>query len=228
MTCPSRRTGSRPIRSCSRSIPAHRDPFGHPAPVRGVLPLQRRHRRRAQPVGTVRPDHLGALDRARTRPDPARVVDGAAAAGQPTRPGTAAPARPRRLRCRAATDRQRPARRRRAGAGRRVAGARRAGAQRLDRPAAGGPSLGSAIRTSIKSLRSLLVEIYPANLQEEGLQSAVGDLLNVLAAQGVRHATRRRPEANRIDPEASALSSTAPPRRRCATWSRTRRRPKCA
>ncbi len=42
-----------------------------------------------------------------------------------------------------------------------------------------------AIRTSIKSLRSLLVEIYPPNLQEEGLESAIGDLLGRLAARGV-------------------------------------------
>ena len=43
----------------------------------------------------------------------------------------------------------------------------------------------SAIRNSIKSLRSLLVEIYPPNLYEEGLESAVGDLLSGLAARGV-------------------------------------------
>jgi signal transduction histidine kinase len=43
----------------------------------------------------------------------------------------------------------------------------------------------SSIRTSIKSLRSLLVEIYPPNLQEEGLESAIGDLLGRLAARGI-------------------------------------------
>ncbi|MGZ4761116.1 MAG: sensor histidine kinase, partial [Ilumatobacteraceae bacterium] len=43
----------------------------------------------------------------------------------------------------------------------------------------------SAIRTSIKSLRSLLVEIYPPNLREEGLESAIGDLLGRLSARGV-------------------------------------------
>ncbi len=43
----------------------------------------------------------------------------------------------------------------------------------------------SAIRNSIKSLRSLLVEIHPPNLYEEGLESAVGDLLSGLAARGV-------------------------------------------
>jgi two-component system, NarL family, sensor kinase len=43
----------------------------------------------------------------------------------------------------------------------------------------------SAVRGSIKSLRSLLVDIYPPNLQEEGLESAVGDLLGPVAARGI-------------------------------------------
>jgi two-component system NarL family sensor kinase len=43
----------------------------------------------------------------------------------------------------------------------------------------------SSIRTSIKSLRSLLVEIYPPNLQEEGLESAIGDLLGRLSGRGI-------------------------------------------
>ena len=43
----------------------------------------------------------------------------------------------------------------------------------------------AAIRNSIKSLRSLLVEIHPPNLYEEGLESAVSDLLSGLAARGV-------------------------------------------
>ena len=51
----------------------------------------------------------------------------------------------------------------------------------------------AAIRASIKSLRSLLVEIYPPNLQEEGLQSAIGDLLSGLEARGIATAPRRRP-----------------------------------
>jgi two-component system NarL family sensor kinase len=42
-----------------------------------------------------------------------------------------------------------------------------------------------AVRGSIKSLRSLLVDIYPPNLQEEGLDSALGDLLSGVAARGV-------------------------------------------
>jgi two-component system, NarL family, sensor kinase len=43
----------------------------------------------------------------------------------------------------------------------------------------------SSIRTSIKSLRSLLVEIYPPNLREEGLESAIGDLLGRLSGRGM-------------------------------------------
>ncbi len=42
-----------------------------------------------------------------------------------------------------------------------------------------------AIRSSIKSLRSLLVEIYPPNLAEEGLESAIGDLLSGLRVRGI-------------------------------------------
>jgi signal transduction histidine kinase len=41
----------------------------------------------------------------------------------------------------------------------------------------------AAIRNSIKSLRSMLVEIYPPNLYEEGLESAVGDLLSGLGGR---------------------------------------------
>ena len=63
----------------------------------------------------------------------------------------------------------------------------------------------SAIRTSIKSLRSLLVEIYPPNLQEEGLQSAIGDLLSGLTARGVE--TRLEADLGDavVDPETAGL-----------------------
>jgi signal transduction histidine kinase len=63
----------------------------------------------------------------------------------------------------------------------------------------------AAIRASIKSLRSLLVEIYPANLQEEGLESALGDLLNALEARGI--ATRLVADLGTsvVDTDASTL-----------------------
>jgi signal transduction histidine kinase len=43
----------------------------------------------------------------------------------------------------------------------------------------------SSLRTSIKSLRSLLVEIYPPNLHEEGLEFALGDLLSGMSSRGM-------------------------------------------
>ena len=43
----------------------------------------------------------------------------------------------------------------------------------------------SSIRSSIKSLRSLLVEIYPPNLHEEGLEFALGDLLGSVSNRGI-------------------------------------------
>jgi signal transduction histidine kinase len=51
-------------------------------------------------------------------------------------------------------------------------------ASRFEQSAAG-------VRASIKSLRSLLVEIYPPNLHEEGLESALTDLLAAAQARGL-------------------------------------------
>ncbi len=44
------------------------------------------------------------------------------------------------------------------------------------------------VRQSVRSLRSLLVEIYPPNLYEEGLEPALTDLLARVAARGLRTA----------------------------------------
>jgi signal transduction histidine kinase len=44
---------------------------------------------------------------------------------------------------------------------------------------------GAAIRGSIRSLRSLLVEIYPPSLQQAGLPAALRDLLEPLGARGI-------------------------------------------
>ncbi len=46
-------------------------------------------------------------------------------------------------------------------------------------------SSANQVRDSITSLRSLLVDIYPPNLQEEGLESALGDLLAKPRQRGV-------------------------------------------
>jgi signal transduction histidine kinase len=43
----------------------------------------------------------------------------------------------------------------------------------------------STVRESIKALRSLLVEIYPPNLEEEGLAAALSDLLARASGRGV-------------------------------------------
>ncbi|HWT24879.1 MAG TPA: ATP-binding protein [Solirubrobacteraceae bacterium] len=43
----------------------------------------------------------------------------------------------------------------------------------------------SSTRQSIRQMRSLLVDIYPANLHSAGLQPALGDLLAPLAARGL-------------------------------------------
>jgi two-component system, NarL family, sensor kinase len=61
-----------------------------------------------------------------------------------------------------------------------------AAASRTDSP--DGPRMGeasSSLRSSIKSLRSLLVEIYPPNLHEEGLEFALGDLLSGVSNRGI-------------------------------------------
>jgi signal transduction histidine kinase len=63
----------------------------------------------------------------------------------------------------------------------------------------------SAIRTSIKSLRSLLVEIYPPNLQEEGLQSAIGDLLSGLTTRGFETRLDVDLGESVVDPETAGL-----------------------
>ena len=63
----------------------------------------------------------------------------------------------------------------------------------------------SDIRTAIKSLRSLLVEIYPPNLQEEGLQSAIADLLSGLTARGFETRLDADLDGTVIDPETAGL-----------------------
>jgi signal transduction histidine kinase len=63
----------------------------------------------------------------------------------------------------------------------------------------------AAIRSSIKSLRSLLVEIYPPNLQEEGLESAIGDLLSGVAQRGIETRLVADLGGAAVDPEAAAL-----------------------
>ncbi|MEZ5407415.1 MAG: sensor histidine kinase [Acidimicrobiales bacterium] len=44
---------------------------------------------------------------------------------------------------------------------------------------------GDQVRDSVRALRSLLVEIYPPNLYEEGLEAALGDLTAKVEARGI-------------------------------------------
>jgi signal transduction histidine kinase len=67
----------------------------------------------------------------------------------------------------------------------------------------------AAIRTSIKSLRSLLVEIYPPNLREEGLESAIADLLSGLTTRGFETRLDAELGDTVIDPEAAGLAYRA-------------------
>ena len=63
----------------------------------------------------------------------------------------------------------------------------------------------AAVRGTVKSLRSLLVEIYPPNLQEEGLQSALGDLLSGVAGRGIATRLDVALGETTISPEVSAV-----------------------
>jgi two-component system, NarL family, sensor kinase len=63
----------------------------------------------------------------------------------------------------------------------------------------------SAIRESVKSLRSLLVEIYPPNLHEEGLETAVGDLLGRLNNRGIATRLQVDPKVAQASPDTTAL-----------------------
>jgi signal transduction histidine kinase len=67
----------------------------------------------------------------------------------------------------------------------------------LDRVAAG-------VRQSMRSLRSLLVEIYPPNLHTEGLAAALGDLLAPLPGSGFT-ATLDVPERLDLPPDVAAI-----------------------
>lgn len=64
----------------------------------------------------------------------------------------------------------------------------------------------ASIRTSVKSLRSLLVEIYPPNLAEEGLESAIGDLLSGLPSRGITTHVDSDIDERELTEESAALT----------------------
>ena len=84
------------------------------------------------------------------------------------------------------------------------------------------PGGASGARDSMRSIRSLLVEIHPPNLHAAGLEAALADLLAPLSARGIEARLRCRAasavrEAElllfRAAGEAIRTSSDTPPRR---------------
>jgi signal transduction histidine kinase len=65
-------------------------------------------------------------------------------------------------------------------------------------------SAGESLRTSLRALRSLMVEIYPPELHADGLVAALDDLLAPAAAAGIT-ATAQVTDAERASDEAVAL-----------------------
>ncbi len=63
----------------------------------------------------------------------------------------------------------------------------------------------SSIRSSIKSLRSLLVEIYPPNLHEEGLEFALSDLLGGVSNRGIAVRLNVDLGTNQLSPDTVGL-----------------------
>jgi two-component system, NarL family, sensor kinase len=71
-----------------------------------------------------------------------------------------------------------------------------------------GPALDGAadsIRESMKSLRTLLVDIYPPNLYEEGIESALDDLLGQVAKRGIATALHVDLDERTLDPHTAEL-----------------------
>ena len=67
-------------------------------------------------------------------------------------------------------------------------------------------SVSASVRTSIRALRSLLVDIYPASLAQAGLGAALADLAQSVRAPGTRGARRhRRRPRSRAGPGAAGL-----------------------
>ena len=64
---------------------------------------------------------------------------------------------------------------------------------------------GGKIRETVKSLRSMLVDIYPPNLYQEGLQSALADLLGAVHNRGIETDVEIAPEASSMHRESVSL-----------------------
>ena len=63
----------------------------------------------------------------------------------------------------------------------------------------------SRVRDGVRSLRSLLVEIYPPNLYDEGLEAALSDLLARLEPRGIETSLRVDAPVEDLDLDAAQL-----------------------
>ena len=162
-------------------------------------------------------------DRAdRADPGSARVVADARAAARQRGARGAARQRDRGVGARAATGRRRTcttARCRRSQASptrsRRSPTARRARGERT-RPTVLAAGDRATCASTVRDLRTLLVELHPPNLAAAGLEAAIADLVSPLQAGGV--AGRDRDRRRRADrPRAARRSSTGSRRRPSAT-----------
>ncbi|HEY6746482.1 MAG TPA: sensor histidine kinase, partial [Mycobacteriales bacterium] len=61
------------------------------------------------------------------------------------------------------------------------------------------------VRDGVRSLRSLLVEIYPPNLYDEGLEAALSDLLARLEPRGIETSLRVDAPLDKLDLDATQL-----------------------
>jgi len=61
------------------------------------------------------------------------------------------------------------------------------------------------VRDSVRQLRSLIVEIYPQNLYEEGLEAALSDLLVRLGPRGIRTSLTISAPVNELDVDTTQL-----------------------
>ena len=149
------------------------------------------------------PALIVGADPARADPAAARLIAGATGSRRAPRPPAPARARGRLLRPRAPSHRRRPSRRDGPGPRRRrplAGGSRAPDLDDTDAASAGVLRQGAeSMRGSVRSLRSLLVEIYPPSLQQAGLDAALANLLAPLEARGIddEHRPRRRRRADR-------------------------------
>ena len=79
--------------------------------------------------------------------------------------------------------------------------------QLVDQPELAGrlDSLGAGVRRALRALRSLLVEIYPAELTENGLAAGLEDLLAPAAAAGIE-VSLDVADTSKVSPEWTALT----------------------